>query len=196
MEVHESAAAYGVSRRKWTVSEYHRAVETGVFQPDEKLELIQGDVIEVSPQRGPHACAVDNLAEILRGCFPGSRIRPQLPLQLDSFNEPEPDIAVVRGPLSRYFTNHPGPEDVLLVIEVADTSIRIDRGPKAALYAQFGLPEYWILDLGQGRLEVYREPSSESDGPRYKRIEVLTPEQSVQSLHGSCEISVRQLLPE
>jgi Uma2 family endonuclease len=196
MTVREAAAAYGFNLRKWTVKEYYRAAETGVFKPEERLELIRGDVIQMSPQRGPHASAIDLVTEATRSCFPGARIRPQLPLSLDQFNEPEPDIVVARGPASRYFKRHPRSEDVLLVIEVSDSSIKVDRTVKAALYAEFGIPEYWILDLNRGRLEVHREPSQSPEGARYILAEVLDKGASVTALFGQSSLEVGKLLPE
>ncbi|HWA82509.1 MAG TPA: Uma2 family endonuclease, partial [Fimbriimonadaceae bacterium] len=162
--VRESVAAYGATLRRMTVREYYLAAESGVIDPDERLELLRGEVVETSPQKSLHAWATGNLAKVLQRTFPDASIRAQFPLRLDDTNEPEPDVLVALGPDSRYVGRHPGPADVLLVVEVSDTTLRKDRTLKGPLYAEFGIPEYWILDLNASRLEVYRDPGKDGEG--------------------------------
>ncbi len=192
MKVWESAAAYGATIRQMTVDEYYLAADAGVFDANERLELIHGEVVELSPQKSAHAFITHNCTELLRAIFPEASIRSQLPLRLDEINEPEPDIVVAKSPASRYRSAHPGPDDSLLVIEVSDTTLTKDRSLKATLYAQFGIPEYWILDLQKMRLEVHREPKNGA----YSTTEVLGREGNVTPLLGTKSIAVAELLPE
>ncbi len=139
-------------------SEYDRMVELGLFQ-DERVELIRGVLVKMSPQYAPHASTVETLTELLvvqvRGRF---RVRIQLPLALSDDSEPEPDVAVVsRG---NYATEHP--TTALLVIEVADSSLQQDRA-KAAVYASAGIGEYWIVNLGARTVEVHSSPDGDRD---------------------------------
>ncbi len=143
---------------RWTRAEYDRMVETGVFEPEARLELLDGEIIEMSPQKSPHATAVNLIAEALRGGFgTGPSIRGQMPLTLDDASEPEPDVAVVKGNIRDYADHHPS--SAVLVVEVVDTTLVYDRLNKAAAYARNAIPEYWILNLRDRRLEVYRRPS-------------------------------------
>ena len=146
------------STRKWTRSEYHRAAEIGLFHPDERLELLEGEIIQkVSPQSDPHAAGVSLAAEKLREIFTRTyHIREEKPLVLSDWSEPEPDIVVVRGSL-RATPRHPTPDNAVLVVEVSDTSFAYDRTAKAAMYAKSGIQEYWILNLRQRQLEVRRD---------------------------------------
>jgi Uma2 family endonuclease len=194
--VRESVAAYGASPRRMTVREYYRAADKGVFDSDEKLELIRGEVVELSPQKSAHAVATALTREALALQFPGAAIREHSPLHLDDFNEPEPDVLVAIGPLRRYNGRHPTADDVLLVVEVADSSLRKDRTLKAPLYAEFGIPEYWIVDLNANRLEVYREPVRDSGGKAsYSSVQIVDLEESVSPQHGGAAVSVRAILP-
>ncbi|MFI5386931.1 MAG: Uma2 family endonuclease [Fimbriimonadales bacterium] len=186
----------GEGLRAMTVQEYYRAADEGIFDSDEKLELIWGQVVKLSPQKSPHAWAAGNMAEVLGGVFPDCVIRQHSPMRLDKTNEPEPDVLVARGPRSKYVKRHPGPPDTLLLVEVADTSLRKDRTLKTLLYAAFGISEYWILDLKSNRLEVYREPAKDASGKAaYTVVQTLDAQGSVIPLKAATEISVRSLLP-
>ena len=122
----------------------------------------------------------------------GHDIRPQLPLALDDRSEPEPDLAVVRGEVRDYLKSHPGPEDTVLVVEVADSSLRYDQTEKLAAYARAEIPEYWILNLLDGVLEVYREPV----GGEYLKRNRLGPQQEAAQLgHEAEAVVVAELLP-
>jgi len=150
--------------RPLTRQEYDRMIELGLFDEDEKVELLRGTLVTVSPQGARHAEAISRLTEILAPAVVGrARLRVQLPLAVSDDSEPEPDIAVVaRG---SYRREHPG--TALLVVEVAHSSARKDRALKAAIYAENGIPEYWLVDVGRGWVEVRTEPV---DG-RYQRVE-------------------------
>ncbi len=159
------AALSEVPRRLWTREEYRRALRLGLFRPDERLELIGGEVVQkMSPQQSPHATSVRLTDEALRLAFPqGHDVRVQLPLALSEHDEPEPDVAVVVGSIRDYEDEHP--RTAVLVVEVADSSLGTDRGPKAGLYAAAGIGEYWIVNLLDRLLEVHRDPAPMSGRP-------------------------------
>jgi Uma2 family endonuclease len=180
-----------------TVDEYYLAAETGIFRSDEKLELIWGDVIELSRQLSRHASGTLLVAQALGNAFPDAVIRQHSPLRLDEFNEPEPDMLVARGPDAAYDRRHPTAADTLLVLEVADSSLRKDRTLKAALYASFGIAEYWILDLNANRLEVYRDPVAGEEGKgSYSTVRTLGVEDSIAPLQANGhKVAFRSMLP-
>lgn len=150
--------------RHWTREEYHRAGDMGLFGPEERLELIGGEVLrKVSPQRSPHAAAICFAEEALRKLPDGYSVRIQMPLAISEHDEPEPDIAVVTGKPRDYVRDHP--ETSVLVIEVADSTIRFDRTVKSSLYASAGIPEYLIVNLRESVLEVRRNPHPASNTP-------------------------------
>jgi Uma2 family endonuclease len=152
-------------RRLWSREEFHRAGHAGLFGPEERLELIGGEIVrKVTPQNTPHATAVLLGEEALRGLFPsGHVVRAQLPLALGPDSEPEPDLAVVGGAIRDYEQAHPS--TAVLVVEVADATLAFDRTMKAGLYASVGIPEYWIVNLQDRVLECHREPAPMTDQP-------------------------------
>ena len=143
---------------RWSRDAYDRAVDAGVFGPDDRLELIHGQLLAMNPQGSRHAAIVGLAGEILRGAFgPGCTVRMQCPLAVGDDSEPEPDVAVVPGREVDYLDAHP--TTALLVVEVSDDSLPRDRTAKQRLYASHGIPEYWILAFPDARLEVYRDPA-------------------------------------
>ena len=150
-----------VARFLWDADRYEEAVARGIFTTEDPIELIDGEIItHMSPQKSPHATAISLLDEALRIAFgSGFVFRAQLPLRLGDRSLPEPDIAVVRGSARDYLAGHPRAAE--LVVEVADTSLTIDRGRKLHLYAREGVPEYWIVNLVDECVEVHRRPSGE-----------------------------------
>jgi Uma2 family endonuclease len=159
-EVRESQAAYGGTRRHMTVREYYLAAKKGVFKPGERLELIRGEVIQkVSPQRSLHSVTTSLVARHVSPAFgQNCYVRQQMPVGFDEESEPEPDVAVVSGIELDFAHRHPGPTEILLIVEVSDTTLRFDRGKKARIYAEFGIPEYWIVNLRDRELEVFLGP--------------------------------------
>ncbi len=150
--------------RLWTREEYLKMAEAGVFAPGERVELIEGEIIAMTPQKGPHATGVTLVWEEVRRAFGAEYVvRGQLPLDLGSFSQPEPDVAVVRGSARDFRDAHP--TTAVLVVEVSDVTVDLDRHQKASLYARAGIPEYWILNLPERVLEVYRDPATISDHP-------------------------------
>ncbi|MGH7385161.1 MAG: Uma2 family endonuclease [Candidatus Rokuibacteriota bacterium] len=146
-----------VRTKRWTRREYERLIDLGAFAPDERLELLGGQLVVREPQGRPHATGIRLVAGGLRAVFgPDWTIEAQLPVALDEESEPEPDIAVVPGGPRDYIESHPSRPE--LVVEVALASLALDRGEKASLYARAGVADYWIVNLVDNALEVYREP--------------------------------------
>lgn len=192
-----SAAPSLPQKRLWTREEYHRAAELGLFRPDERLELIEGEVyVKVSPQDDPHAWHIALAAEAFRDAFgAGFHVREEKPLVLPDQTEPEPDIVVVRGPL-RASRRHPTPQEAVLVMEVSDSTLEFDQGRKAALYAQVGIPDYWVLDLRHRVLEVRRDPAQIGDRYDYRTLQTFMPGMEVSPLAmPQAVIRVDDLLP-
>jgi Uma2 family endonuclease len=150
--------------RRWKRIEYEQLIDRGIFQPGERLELIGGQLVVRQPQDGAHALGVELVAEALREAFGAvARVRVQLPIALDEESEPEPDVSVVGGPLAD--ADPTLPSRALLIVEVSDSSLALDRTEKASLYARAGIADYWILNLVERVLEVHREPDRGIDGP-------------------------------
>ena len=152
--------AVAIRHRRYDVDAYYALAASGVISPDDRVELIEGEIIPMSPIGVHHAFAVRHVARrmALLDIHERAVLSVQSPLRLDAWSEPEPDIVVLVPRVDDYRHAHPGPGDALLVIEVADTTIRYDRGRKLPLYARSGIPEVWIVDLRKSRIEVYREP--------------------------------------
>ena len=168
-------ASYEARLRRFSRVEYERLIELGVFQPGEAIELIGGELVVAEPQGAAHYTAIRKTARALEAAFgQGWEVRTQGPVGLDDESEPEPDIAVVPGGPDDYGRAHPSRP--ILTVEVAESSLGIDRRHKGSLYARAGLPDYWVLNLIDRVLEVYREPVADSAAPfgwRYARVEVF-----------------------
>ncbi|MDR7409879.1 MAG: Uma2 family endonuclease [Armatimonadota bacterium] len=150
-----------VQTRKWSREEYERLVALGVLREDEPVQLVEGEIVQMSPQNAPHATAVRLVEEALRRVAgEGFDVRAQLPLALGPDSEPEPDVAVVRGGPRDYRDRHPVGEDTVLVVEVAESTWRFDRERKGRVYALAEIAEYWIVNLDRRVLEVYRSPKA------------------------------------
>ena len=149
-----------VDIRRLTVEDYHRMGELGIIDPEERVELIEGQIIEKPVKGTPHSAAVKRTEKLLENRL-GERVlvRLQDPVRLNNYSEPEPDIAVVIPDPSYYEDHHPTPDEVYLIIEVADTMLRNDIEFKARVYAQSGIADYWVLDVNNRQLYVFREPS-------------------------------------
>ncbi|HET8577824.1 MAG TPA: Uma2 family endonuclease [Methylomirabilota bacterium] len=185
--------------RRWTRAEYGRLTEIGVFRADERLELIGGDLIVRERQGGPHSAAIELINEALRAAFgSGWRIRIQLPVALDDESEPEPDFSVVTG-APRDASLEPKPSCPVLVVEVAESSLAFDRNVKSSLYARARVADYWIVNLVDRVLEVYREPAAAAEAPfgwHYGQVQTLRPGDSSSPLAlPSARIAVADLLP-
>jgi Uma2 family endonuclease len=165
-------------RHRVTVNEYHRMGEAEIFSEDDRVELINGEIIDMTPIGSRYASVVDELNyRLIRQIAGTYRIRVQNPLQLAEDTEPQPDLAIVRRRSDRYAGAHPAPQDVLLLIEVADTSASYDRSVKIPLYARHSIPEVWLVDLADESVEVFRNPALTGyvDVDRHERGESLKP---------------------
>jgi Uma2 family endonuclease len=163
----EMASEY--KRRPITVAEYHRLGKIGFFAPEERVELLDGELILMPPIGWDHtySCAALTQAFVLR--FAGRAIlMPSGAVTLDDYSEPQPDFLVLKGSLDRHPRRLPVPGDVALVVEVSNTSLRMDRNRKSKAYARAGIPEYWIVDLVNDLVEVRRDPR----GDTYESIRV------------------------
>jgi Uma2 family endonuclease len=184
--------------RQWKRVEYERLVETGFFEPGDAVELIGGELIVAEPQGSRHFAAIRAVEEALRAAFgAGWDVRTQGPLALDEESEPEPDVAVVPGTFRDYVAGHPSRP--VLVVEVSETSLALDRGRKSSLYARAGVGEYWIVNLVDHVVEVSREPAPDPTAPfgwRYASVHVRRPPESLSPLaRPSARIAVADLFP-
>lgn len=181
-----------IQLKRWTRREYDKMVEAGVFSPDDRIQLIEGEIVQMTPQNVRHAAGIVATDEALKRIFgAGFHIRVQLPLALGDHSEPEPDVAVVSGDWRDYLTSHP--TTALLVVEVADSSLEFDRTRKARIYARAGIAEYWIFNLLDQVVEVYRDPTP-NDGYATQRIAGAS--ESIQPMGAPrATIAVAELLP-
>ena len=187
-----------VRTRRWTRAEYDRLIALGLLHEDEGVELVGGELVCKEPQAARHAAAVLLVAEALRRAFgPGWQVRIQMPIALGSDSEPEPDVAVVEGGPGDFFDTHP--TGAALVVEVAISSLGFDREEKASLYAQGGVPDYWILDVDGRRMEVRRNPRIDREAPsgwRHGAVRELGPDDQIVPLSApGAAIGVAALLP-
>ncbi len=184
-----SALAQEIHR--WTRDGYEKLVENGTFGPENRVELVEGIIYDMAPQNSRHAAVIGRLNKILAALYAEDcSVRVQTPLALGDDSLPEPDFAVVSGDDFDYLDAHP--TTALLVIEVADSSVYRDRELKASLYARSGIQEYWIVNLGEKTLEVFREPSQAG----FRSRAVLRPSDSISPLsRPNASLAVRRFLP-
>lgn len=148
-----------IAKHYFTVAEYNRMGETGILSEDDRVELIEGEIVEMSPIGKRHAACVNRLNNLLaRKVAQTGIVSVQNPIQLDDYSEPQPDVALLRPRADFYEQALPTPADVLLVIEVADTTLELDRQIKVPLYARSGIPEVWLVNLPEEVIEVYAQP--------------------------------------
>lgn len=150
-----------VARKRFTVAEFERMAETGVLDADSRLELLDGEIFEMSPIHPPHAGCVHRLIRQFGQLGERVVLSVQSPLVLDDQNVPQPDVMLLRPRHDLYATAHPRPADVLLLVEVADTTLRYDHEVKVPLYARAGVPEVWLVDLNSAQLHVFRDPTAD-----------------------------------
>jgi Uma2 family endonuclease len=154
--------------RLFSVAEYHRMIETGILTEDDAVELLEGWIAPKMPRNPPHDAILDQAQEVIRALLPdGWRVRVQSAITTAD-SEPEPDIAVVPGPASRYRSQHPQPADIVLVVEVADSTLGLDRTIKAKIYARAGIASYWIINIPANQIEAYADPTGPDPNPRYR----------------------------
>lgn len=183
--------------RRWDYEEYTRLADLGFFR-GQNVELIGGRIIQMAPQRDLHAAALELGRRALeRGFGPNFWVRQQLPLHMGKWSGPEPDLAVVSGGPRDYIgTGHP--TSALLIVEISDTTLRYDRRIKASIYAKYNIADYWIVNLIDRQVEVWRNPVPDPRhrfGYRYASPIILRPGESMQPLTMSVSISVDDVLP-
>ncbi len=167
-----------LQRRLFTVDEYQRMGEAGIIHEDERVELIDGEILKLSPIGGPHIWCINKATLVFVVRLQGRAfVSIQNPVRLSDMSEPQPDVVVLRIPADPNAAEVPTAADVLLLIEVADSSLAYDRGEKLPRYAAAGIPEVWIADLNRARIEVYRDPAGDQyrSTAAVERGGVLTP---------------------
>jgi Uma2 family endonuclease len=182
---------------RFTIEQYERMGEAGILTPDDRVELLEGWIVDKMTQHPPHAAAIDFVQDALRAVLPAEwRLRDQKPVRIND-SLPEPDVAVVRGPRERYARRHPVPADVALVIEVADTTLDEDRHRKGSIYARARIPVYWIVNLPGAVLEVYSQPRA-GKTPAYRQRQDYGRDEAVPVVLAArqvAHVAVRELLP-
>jgi Uma2 family endonuclease len=175
-----------IKRRQITVDEYYRMAEVGLIGPDERVELIEGEIIDMAPIGYDHASFVNQLTSLLvKAVQDKGVVSVQNPVRLSNRSEPEPDFAVLKPRADFYRKQHPNAADVLLIIEVSNTSERYDREIKLPLYASHGIPEVWIISIEHKTVSIYRSPT----GDRYQH-EQTTDTPGLVALSALPEVSV------
>lgn len=156
-------------RHRFSLERYERMVEFGVFNKNDHVELIEGEIVEMAPNDPPHTTPIRRLARIFHGLGEQAVILVQMPIRMPPRSEPEPDLVISRPPDERYLRRHPEPGDILLVVEVMHTTHLFDRNYKLPLYARNGIREIWLVDVPAGTFGVYRDPKPEG----YASVQVL-----------------------
>ncbi len=165
-----------IAHRPFTVAEYYRMAEVGILSEEDRVELVEGRIVTMSPIGSRHAACVDRLNRLFNHrSAQNVLVRVQNPIRLDDFSEPEPDLALLHPRDDFYAEEHPAAADVLLVLEVADTSEEYDRDVKVPLYARTGIPEVWLVSLSKNLTEIYTQPV---DGT-YQNIHQAKPGETV-----------------
>lgn len=203
MSIHEPLSPEVANRplpvvHRFTVEKYHQMIEAGVFSENDKVELIEGMILQTAVVGIPQAYSVDEVYQAISKLLPvGWKAFMQRPITLAD-SEPEPDVSVVRGSGADFKDRHPGPSDIGLLIEVADSSLMFDRITKRRIYAAAGIPEYWIVNLIQRQIEVYREPMGDLQTAAYRSLETFLAAEAVAlnlAGHICGEIAVASVLP-
>ena len=178
-----------LNKRLLTVEEYHRMGEVGILR-EKGLELIHGEILEMSPIGSKHAAIVEILKEFLSRKLKGKAVvRAQNPIQLNNLSEPEPDISIVAYRSDFYIQQHPQAKDTLLIIEVASSSLAYDREIKVPLYAAASIPEFWIVDLDTEQVEVFSSPS----GSSYQQKKMYESAETIRSQDGLIALPLQEI---
>lgn len=184
--------AIEVRKKRFTVDEYEQMGRAGIFGEDDRVELIDGEIVEMTPIGIQHASCVKRVANLFaRRAGERVIVSVQDPIRLGAYSEPQPDVAILRPRDDFYSRFHPGPQDIMLVIEVSDASTVYDRDTKVPLYARAGIPEAWRLDLQADLVEVYSDPSAEG----YSHVQTVRRSQRlVPSLLPDIELTAEEIL--
>lgn len=181
-----------IQRYRFTVDDYYKLAEVGVLSEDSRVELIEGEIVMMTPIGRRHAACVDRLTNLL-AALAGDRaiVRVQNPILLSDDTEPEPDVSLLHPREDFYAEREPGPDDVFLVIEVADSSLAYDRDVKLPLYAHVGVPEVWIIDLDERAVSTYASPGPEG----YSERRIYRPGETLHPRELEIEVPVDRVLP-
>jgi Uma2 family endonuclease len=178
---------------KLSISEYHRMIAAGILQEDDRIELIEGELINMAPIGFQHSGLTNSLIEILGYPTRGLAIASvQNPIGIGSMSEPQPDFALLKPHPDRYISRLPRAEDTLLIVEIADASLRYDREVKGPLYARAGIPEYWIVNIPERTIEVHQLPDRQSG--RYTDIHIASAGSVAPSAFPDVVINLSELL--
>lgn len=178
----------------WTVKEYRQMSELGILDTDDRTELIEGQILVMAAKGTPHVLGLRLLAVAFDTLLANQLffVSTQDPIQLNDFSEPEPDLAIVRGTALDYADRHPDPDDLALVVEVADSTLKYDCEVKDKLYAQSGIEDYWVLDVKNRKLHIFRNPTATG----YTSHLILTPPNSIAPLKfPDRSVSLLDILP-
>jgi Uma2 family endonuclease len=181
-----------------TVEQYHQMIQAGILDEDDPVELLEGWLVYKMAKNPPHRVVTGLIREaVSRLLPPGWFIDTQEPLTTED-SEPEPDITVIRGDQRDYVDHHPGPQEVALLVEVADSSLRRDREWKKRIYAEARVPVYWVVNLPKRQIEVYADPSGPAEHPDYRQCQTFTEAEEVPVVIDGREVGrlpMRELLP-
>ena len=169
------------SRRKFSIDEYHKLVDLGFFTENDRIELIRGEIIDMAPKRTPHSVCNSLLwQQLYESIGKQAEIRVQEPIILSSNSEPEPDLVIAKKKPDNYLSAHPTVEDIILVIEISDSTLQYDRETKLSLYAEVGINNYWIFNLVDNRLESYSQPFADTQGKSdYRTKNIFLPNEKI-----------------
>ena len=183
-----------VSRRRFTADDYQRMGQAGILRAEDRVELIDGEIVAMTPIGPLHCANVDRAVRVfVTKAGDSAIVRVQGSVRLDFYTEPQPDLVLLRPRADFYASQHPGPADILLIVEVADSSIDYDRDVKAGVYARAGVHEYWLADLKEHVLECYSSPENGA----YTNVDRVPRGQSrAPQLLPACVISTKDLLTE
>lgn len=183
-----------ISKKRFTADDYQRMGQVGILSEDDRVELIDGEVVAMTPTGSRHNACVDavNRAMVV-GAGDNAIVRVQGSVRLDLYHEPEPDVVLLRPQADSYASRLPGPADILLIVEIAESSVEYDRDMKARIYAASGVPEYWLADLGANLVSCYAAPQGGTYRTlrQYRRGQTITPH-----MLPHCPVAVDLLLRE
>jgi Uma2 family endonuclease len=181
-----------------SVDRYHEMIQKGLLTTNDRLELLEGFLIEKMTVNPPHAFATATISEVFARLLTDGRfVNSQQPITMQD-SEPEPDVFIVRGKRRDFVQSHPAPKDVALLVEVSDATLQQDQTWKKRIYARAGIPVYWIVNLPERQIEVYTEPLSASSSPTYRHLAIYREEDEIPLVVDGVEtavIPVRDLLP-
>jgi Uma2 family endonuclease len=179
--------------RQWTINDYHRMLDAGILTESDRVELLNGQIIEMSPQRPPHTTATKRAYDYLKPLLSGrADVRSQSPIILSSHSEPEPDIAVVAIDELEYSDRHPRPNEIFLLIEVADSTLVRDLGEKEKAYSEANIQDYWVVDVRGRQVHIFRHPVNGT----YQQKQLLGSGSSCSLLaFPDVDVSIKELLP-